>query len=260
MNIFQRWKQTALHNKALVLTGAIVAVGTLVYTGAAISQYCLMKQTAKEQYNLMKQTAKEQYNLMKQTAKENSDQIEKIIAEARDIAATGKESLEQSKRALDSGIEISRKDQRAWVGMMEINPKWKNTDGKPLFIKEGARYHVGVTIVNSGRTPALKVRARMRLMSFPDNKFVTDYDNVKEGVSVGVLPPQGKFTLTSPPSYKIFNASDVTSLKNGSKILYLYGEIEYEDIFRIPHRTTYCSFLAPTLDAFLVHSVYNDAN
>ena len=29
MNIFQRWKQTALHNKALVLTGAIVAVGTL---------------------------------------------------------------------------------------------------------------------------------------------------------------------------------------------------------------------------------------
>ena len=238
MQVFQRWKQTALHNKALVLTGVLVAVGTLAYTGAAVFQYCLMKQTAKE----------------------NSDQTDKIIAEAKSMATAAKEGLEQSKRALDASIEISRRDQRAWVGMTEVTPEWRDAEGKPLFIKEGARYHVGVTIVNSGRTPALKVRSRMRLMSFPDNKFVADYQNVNERVSIGVLPPQGKFTLTSLPSYRIINASDITSLKNGSVILYLYGEIEYEDIFRIPHRTTYCSFLAPTLDNFLVHSTYNDAN
>lgn len=249
MRVFQRWKQTALHNKALVLTGVIVAVGTLVYTGAAVFQYCLMQQTAKEQYNLMKQTAKE-----------NSDQTDKIIAEAKSIATAARDSLEQSKRALDASIEVSRSDQRAWVGMTEVAPEWRDADGKPLFIKEGAHYHVGVTIVNSGRTPALKVRSKMRLWSFPaNNKFVPDYGNVT-AQSVGVLPPQGKFIITSLPSLKIINTSDIASLKNGSQILYLYGQIEYEDIFGIQHRTTYCSTLAPTLDSFLVHSTYNDAN
>ena len=68
MKILQRWKQTALHNKALVVTSILVAIGTLFYTGAAIFQYCLMKQSAIEQLNLMKQTAKE-----------NSEQIDKQI-------------------------------------------------------------------------------------------------------------------------------------------------------------------------------------
>ncbi len=117
MRIFQRWKQTALHNKALVLTGVIVAVGTLVYTGAAVFQYCLMKQAAKE----------------------NSDQIDKIISEAKSIAKTAKDGLVQSKRALDASIEISRSDQRAWVGMTEILPQWMDSSNKPIVLKEG--YH-----------------------------------------------------------------------------------------------------------------------
>jgi hypothetical protein len=44
MTLFQRWKQTALHNKALVLTGFIVALGTLFGTGAAILQVCMMRE------------------------------------------------------------------------------------------------------------------------------------------------------------------------------------------------------------------------
>jgi hypothetical protein len=249
MKILLRWKQTALHNKALVLTSVLVAVGTLFYTGAAIFQY-----------NLMKQTAKEQYSLMEQTAKENSEQTDKLIAEAKSIASAAKENLEQSKQAIDASIEISRRDQRAWVGITEIIPPWRDPANNPLYIKEGSNFGASVTIINSGKTPALNIRSKIRLMAFPRNhKFAPDYGNV-QGQSVGVLQPQGKFKATSLPSYQPVNASDITSLKNSAMILYLYGEIQYEDIFKISHRTTYCSFLAQTLDSFVVNSTYNDAN
>jgi hypothetical protein len=44
MDIWQRWKQTTIANKALVLTGAAVAVGTLVSTSALVVQVCITRE------------------------------------------------------------------------------------------------------------------------------------------------------------------------------------------------------------------------
>jgi hypothetical protein len=48
VTILQRWKQTALHNKALVGAGLIAAFGTVFYAGAAIVQVCIMNRSASE--------------------------------------------------------------------------------------------------------------------------------------------------------------------------------------------------------------------
>ena len=48
MNLLQRWKNTTIANKALVVTSGLMAFGTLFYAGAAILQVCIMKQTARE--------------------------------------------------------------------------------------------------------------------------------------------------------------------------------------------------------------------
>ena len=47
MTIWQRWKQTAIHNKALVVTSVLVAFGTVFYAGAAAFQVWLMVESGK---------------------------------------------------------------------------------------------------------------------------------------------------------------------------------------------------------------------
>ena len=48
MTILQRWKQSALDNKALVWSSILMAFGTLFYAGAAAFQVWLMKRSVKE--------------------------------------------------------------------------------------------------------------------------------------------------------------------------------------------------------------------
>ena len=109
MKCFQRWKQTALHNKALVLTGLLVAAGTLFYAGAAVFQICLMKYTARQA----------------------TVQTERLIAETNRIAksmetanAQNRKSMEdtlaQSKATLDANIKAAELDQRAWVVVKDV--------------------------------------------------------------------------------------------------------------------------------------------
>jgi hypothetical protein len=255
------YKQRQLRfNKWLtILTGCLVVTSLLAnYVSKTASD------AAKESAG----AAARGVTVAQEAMKLNKESVEKTLAEmqvqskaAQFSAEAAKLQASTGKKALESSIETSHNDQRAWVGMTEVTPEWRDADGKPLFIKEGSHYHVGVTIVNSGRTPALRVRSKMRLWPFPVNdKFVPDYGNATTTQSVGVLPPQAKMTITSLASLGIIGASEIASLKNGSQILYLYGEIEYEDIFGIQYQTRYCSTLAPTLDSFLVHSTYNHAD
>lgn len=58
MTILQRWRQTALHNKALVLSGVLTAFATVFYAAAAAFQVWFLnentKQAAKQTDNLVK--------------------------------------------------------------------------------------------------------------------------------------------------------------------------------------------------------------
>jgi hypothetical protein len=169
-------------------------------------------------------------------------------------------TLEQSKEALDSTIEIARRDQRAWVGTIEVIPAWRDASNNPIYIKEGSPARFGVTIINSGKSPALKVRCKTKFTTLAaDVKFSPNYEKFQRQ-SIGVIQPQGRFILPTAPSLGPITAADIDIFKNSKGILYLFGEITYEDIFKIPHWTTFCMFLAPTLDNFVVHGTYNDAN
>src|SRR5690348_4699818 len=80
---YHRWKNADVHNQLMVVTTAIVAIGTLVvafgtvfYAGAAIFQYCLMKESAKEA----------------------SAQADKLIAASERLADNAKDALDEAKR------------------------------------------------------------------------------------------------------------------------------------------------------------------
>src|SRR5437660_1775353 len=101
MTIRERWKRTSLPNQLLVVIGLMAALFTGLYALATVGQIYLIKQASRE----------------------SSAQMERTIAEAKNIADSMRGSLEQnrkameasaaqSKAALDASIEASRRDQR----------------------------------------------------------------------------------------------------------------------------------------------------
>jgi len=48
MTLRQRWKQTSLPNKLLVITGGLVAFGTLFYAAAAVVQICILRDSVRQ--------------------------------------------------------------------------------------------------------------------------------------------------------------------------------------------------------------------
>ena len=48
MNLRQRWKQTSLPSQLLVMTGALVAFGTLFYAAAAVVQICILEDSVRQ--------------------------------------------------------------------------------------------------------------------------------------------------------------------------------------------------------------------
>jgi len=52
----------------------------------------------------------------------------------------------------------------------------------------------------------------------------------------------------------------IAAYKSGAVVLYVFGEIRYEDIFKEPHVTRFCMYLVPSLAGFTDCSVYNEVN
>src|SRR5438552_13852202 len=137
MTIRQRWKQTTIAKKSLVITSVLVAFGTLFYAAAAAVQVYIMRQSSAE----------------------TTCQIGQITAAAERIATSAetsttnaetalKKTLEQGKAALDASIEASRLDQRAWI----VLPRFVlNND--PI---GNDSINISLLMVNSGKTVAKK--------------------------------------------------------------------------------------------------------
>ena len=237
MKFLQRWKQTALHNKALVLTGVLVAAGTLFYAGAAVFQIYLMNYSAKQA----------------------TVQTERMINEADRIADSIERSFEQSKKSLDASMEMLRRDQRAWVGPVKVMPAWRDPTNKPIFIKEGFAPQFEVVITNSGKSPAGKVRIWIKFDTIPAaREFFPNY-GLPQKQSVAVIQPQqiSSMPVSAPQPISAVGIDNIQSRKS---ILYLFGKITYEDIFNTQHSTTFCMTLATSLDAFNSCDAHNDAD
>jgi hypothetical protein len=183
MNIRQRWRQTALHNKALVLIGVLTAFGTLFYTAAAIVQIRLFERSADEssrQTDKLIQAAQTQATAAQQivAASERNaaaaqefatnagyinagvgNAVTKLGIQAGQIETSRKSAEESSHKALQTTIDNFQNDQRAWVGIQSIVCECYMTE-QPGSTQMN-RGPVQVFMINTGKTPALRVVTRI---------------------------------------------------------------------------------------------------
>jgi hypothetical protein len=170
-------------------------------------------------------------------------------------------TLSHSQEVFDSAIENFHLEQRAWVGPMRVSsPKYEH-EGKNVFVKKGLPLRCGVHIANSGKTPALKLRTRLSVSAInSDAEFHPEYViDSSDKDSITVLQPGMTLTLNFSSSLEIFS-TNIDDFKEERRILYMYGVIDYEDIFGNPHSTKFCMYLAPDLMTFKGADTYNEAD
>jgi hypothetical protein len=215
MTLWQRWKQTALHNKALVWASLIMALGTIFYAGAAIWQVYLMKQNAIDSASQFDRLTQATDDAIKKAVDANSKSIADAITQNKasldDALRQNREALKdserqsravldsserQSKAALDASIAASRNDQRAWIGISatttetgSLNPPNAVIRGllfsfSPLNEPSFSFKSVDISLHNSGKTPAVRIESECCLVLHRSVRIdeIPEYDGVRKEI------------------------------------------------------------------------------
>jgi hypothetical protein len=229
MKLWHKWKKTSVANQLMVYTTAIVAFGTIFYAAVAVFQW----------------------QLMKESAVQTAGQVDKLIDQAKRLADT-------SKTALDATVENFRLEQRAWVGPILVLPPEYTEGNKRLYVKEAQPIKCGIEITNSGKTPAKNVQYSIIVQALKPPKVPI----LKESTGrrdITVLQPNMTLKISYPPITGV-TKSDIAALSRGQDVLYMYGIIRYDDVFKKTHWTTFCVYLAPDLATFSSCPYYNDTD
>ena len=238
-------------DRIMASASVIIALATIAYAGIAFYQLKVMSTTLSE---------------MKNSGDKTVSQTDRIITEANRLAASSEKTAQQGKRALDATIQQSRLEQRAWVGVVHtISPGYKEGE-QNVYVKDGQPIKMGVTIVNSGKTPARNVHTNVSVFYLKStDEFVPTFNElttIGAEPSTTVIQPSAFSSINAGPIPEVgsINKTDIANITNGRYILYIAGKITYEDVFKRPHSTLFCLFLDPSLTVFNTCKNHNEAN
>lgn len=180
-----------------------------------------------------------------------------------------------AKVTYDSTVDTAKKQLRSYIGVENIQlqlPSSKKANYLPSPMKRGVEVVdvVVLTLKNFGSTPASEVTTKMAWhaepflhqphskFSFPDPgpQLPADLDFI---VSKCVVFP-GQPLTSRIAIQDITPFLEAAALK---KSLYLYGHVDYQDIYGQTHTTKFCYAYQPNLVAgshFLPYSRFNEAD
>jgi hypothetical protein len=167
------------------------------------------------------------------------EQTDKIIAADERLATAMESSVAQAKNAFDAANAQAVLTQRAWIAVT-IRPH--NT---PFAL--GHPFDTRVSFKNTGRTPALNVKAvtvrevithkggRLGIphFSYPPDKYIFS----------GNLTPDGEIfgdDISEP-----LTEDDIKKITSNMVRVFTHGTVEYDDVFGVHHWQNYCGFLVP---------------
>ena len=221
------------------LTAALVAA-SLASLGTAILQWRSSENQGVDTHNLAAAAGKQSdaastmadaagdqvdaANNFADSAEEINRKISDAVGAFQRMARSSEDSVRQAKNSFDYAVEQARLDQRAWVGDTGVN--WNK-------FSETETPTATADIVNSGKTPALGVSMEMAVRMLPANvPFEPSYDEPLGVGSKVAIQPQQKVTISNPPDSKfLFTKERMEVIRNGTFRLYVYGRVEYRDVF-----------------------------
>jgi hypothetical protein len=182
-------------------------------------------------------------------------QTDKIIAADERLAKAMEDSVREAGSSLQTAIDQSHFDQRAWVGAGEIMA--------PQDLKAGGKPRFGVVVSNSGKTPALNFQHVIHAdFSKKGATFHPTYTSYGEQTkpSISVLQPGMRVVLFTSPTEGELTQANIDMLKSGAYVIKYYGRISYNDVFGNHHMTTFCLYVTPDLTNASSCDSYNQAD
>jgi hypothetical protein len=166
------------------------------------------------------------------------------------------DQVSATKQSIEASIENFRLDQRAWLGYRAVGILEPITAHRPL--------RMVLSIKNTGKTPALKVRESTTTAGPNKPNAVIPGPSFKEKAngsidSQAVVQPDGELTI--PVDYpKDISQPFIDAIKAGVTTIYIVSKVTYSDVFGRTHYTTFCAELSATLNAFSECRNYNDTD
>lgn len=180
-------------------------------------------------------------------------QMKEMVAATRAAQQAVQESRlnrQQSVRTLDATIRQFQLDQRAWLGVSEVNGE--------AIVGQPANFRA--TIKNSGKTPALHVFVTSILQWVPKGKN-PDFSRGGTPSPKVIIQPNGimyndKTATQGMPLRQEF----YSALEAGEGRIYIFGVIHYDDIWGYKHWTKYCVSLDFPTKSFPACDSFNDVD
>jgi len=240
MSRWQRWKQTTIANKWLVLTGAIVALGTIGQVGIAVftshlmnRQLTEMKTSSADTHDLAVAAEAQSKQAEEQTRKmsQSLEKTDSLIRQATTQAIATNNLAREAKRSADIAQDAFQLNERPWVGIHELR--------FPRELALGDReIELAVILINTGRTPALNATI-IGVWDFRNTKFPPqDWSNLIRSDPALLFASQT--TGYIPLNVTINDQSQLVSYRARKLALYGLVRIEYADVFGSNHWTEQC--------------------
>jgi hypothetical protein len=144
-------------------------------------------------------------------------------------------------------INALKIDQRAWVGVMQVNSE----------IKHAESTYIDAKIMNSGKTPSLGQEQVYEVLWLPKgtNPNFTYTRSMAEGSFVLFPNSESHSTYTD----HIFSQDEVSKIMYGDLVVFMGGTIWYRDVFGNNHTTEYCWILDPKTKGWIACTFHNNA-
>jgi hypothetical protein len=199
----------AQRNADAAASFAVSAAGINTQTAAAVGQF---DRIAKDAERSISETQKEATKSIK-TAQHNAD------------------------RSFAASVQIAQLDERPWIGLV---------DEKILHFAKNEPFHMRFTFLNSGKTPALRVRrTKLEVQILPED-FGEPTVEASGWRDTGPAPPRAPLEVDwddSTPDAANFVGRDYAAIMGGkTSFLYVWGAVQYWDAFDkiFPHTTKFC--------------------
>jgi hypothetical protein len=141
-----------------------------------------------------------------------------------------RESIRIARQSLEESQELDRQDRRAWLGAIRTGYHPDDTL---------QRFAVEIGVTNVGRTPALRVVIRTAITT--ENRGIVPLNLFRllkrEEKSAVILPGQ---TEAVGLEVGVGDWWDAKAFVERRKSVYLFGVLDYRDVFDKQHQTTFC--------------------
>ena len=169
-----------------------------------------------------------------QALADSESSFDKTLTQMQAQTRAQRTAAQVADQSLKTTQNAFRDDQRAWIGVVGLSPFNLKVGESPSFSAIG---------INIGKTPAINTQTFIAAQGIlRDSKIEFTY--VPIGMrSRSVVVPSSQLSIGPSGAIVPFTSAQINDITSGRVVVYVYGKVMYEDVFRRGHQTTFCFVL-----------------